>query len=75
MHRVVQERYYPKDLNGESYLASVRSSVTSMASALGAPKGSLILKDLIEGIRDGKQVREGRGGWLTVGVSREVRIY
>lgn len=45
-----------------------------MASALGASKGSLIL-NLVEGIRDGKQVREGRGGWLTVGVSREVDIY
>lgn len=64
-------------LNGEPCLAFVRSSVTSMTSALGDPKGGLILKDLVEGIRDGEQVRKGywRRYWLTVGVSREVGIY
>lgn len=51
-------------LNGEPCLAFVRSSVTSMASAPGDPKGGLILKVLVEGIKDGEQVRKGWGaGW------------
>jgi len=42
-------------LNGEPCLAFVRSLVTS-ASASGNPKSDLILKDLVESIRDGEQV-------------------